>query len=422
MKLSTEAKVGTVSLIGLLLLALITVQLGEFTFGETGYPIHAVFKHVDGLAVGNLVRYAGVEVGRVQGVKVLPDGVNVRLLIYSGVQIPQGARFNISTDGLLGEKFVNIAPPPTADSFIQPNSTVQGENPHNLDQFIASAEKVLANLDRLIDSFNEVFGDPEVKAALKGTTLNAQEVTANLNQLSATLARLVENNEQDVQHMIKNLHEVSNSLRQTAERVDKLVAEVDNGGQTARDLREAIANIKSTSARVENMAASLEGVITDPQTAADLKATLHNAREVSAKANKILASVDSAETSVEMLYNRDADRYQSNALVKFNTSPRNFAVVGVTDIGEGNKANLQLGHGTEHLAGRVGVIDGEAGIGLDTKLGKQLKLSLDAYDPNDVRLKLRAKLQLAPDIHIVGQVDNLNEDNESTSLGISKSF
>ena len=65
MKLSSEAKVGSVVVIALALLAYIAVLLGGGTFGTDTYRVQAVFRQVDGLKEGCLVRYAGVHVGKV---------------------------------------------------------------------------------------------------------------------------------------------------------------------------------------------------------------------------------------------------------------------------------------------------------------------------------------------------------------------
>ncbi len=48
MKLSTEAKVGSVSVIALLFMAYMIVHLGSFNFGEKGYQVQAVFSQVNG--------------------------------------------------------------------------------------------------------------------------------------------------------------------------------------------------------------------------------------------------------------------------------------------------------------------------------------------------------------------------------------
>jgi phospholipid/cholesterol/gamma-HCH transport system substrate-binding protein len=425
MQLSTEAKVGAVTMIGLLLLAYMIMQLGAFTFGEKGYPIQAVFSQVGGLKEGNVVRYAGVEVGHVRDVQIGPDGVQVMLLINPGVNIPEGSKFSIGTDGLLGEKFINITPPPSTSGFLSPRSIVRGEETKGLEEMMASADKVLADLQKLLKSFNEVMGDESVKAAFKDTVQNAKDISANLKALSATLAHMAQNNEGDVTVMVSNLRDMSGSLRTVTARVDKMMADIDNDGQTAADLREAIENLKSTSLRVEKMATSLEGVVTDPETSKNIKETLRNARDVSEKANKMLIKAQevSTQANFEILYNTDSAKYRSNADVRINTSPRDFAVIGVSDIGDGSKTNLQIGKGNDQFASRAGVIDSKAGVGVDTKLGSQLRLSLDVYDPNDVRVKLRTQYQIGPDTFLVGQTDSLNKQAEkNTYVGLRRSF
>ncbi|HMM20905.1 MAG TPA: MlaD family protein [Selenomonadales bacterium] len=425
MNLSTEAKVGAVSLIGFLLLAFMVVQLGGFSFGDKGYPIKAVFSEVGGLKEGNAVRYAGVDVGRVESVRTSDQGVEVVLRINSDAKIPEGSKFTIGTDGLLGEKFISIVPPHSSSGYLAPNTVVKGENPQGLDQLISSADKVLGDIQKLVQSLNEVLGDEKVREAFKATAFNTRDMTARLSELSATLARMAQNNEQDVNIMVGNLRAMSESLRDVAARVDRMVANVDNNGQTATDMREAIHNLKVTSERVEKMAASLEGTVTDPETSRNITETLRNARSVSEKANKMLTKVESVsvETGFEVLYNGHSGNYRSNADVRINTSPTDFAIVGASNIGEKTKANFQIGRGNGNMAGRMGIIDGKAGVGTDINMSKQMRLSLDVYDPNDVRVRLRSQYELAPDTFLVGQTDSLNKQpGDNTYFGIRRAF
>ena len=425
MNVTTEAKVGAVTLIALLLLGFMVVHIGGFSFGDKGYPVQAVFSQVGGLKEGNVVRYAGVDLGRVQQVHVIPEGVKVLLLINPDTKIPEGSHFTIGTDGLLGEKFINITPPAKSSGFLEPNTLVRGEEPQGLDTLISNADKVLADIQKLVQSLNDVIGDEKVKTALKETMLNSREITANLNRLSASLARMAESNEQDTHTMITNLAAMSESLRDVAGRVDNMLTNLDNNGQTAADVREMISNLKTTSNRVEKMAAALEGVVTDPESSRNIKDTLKNAREASEKANKMLNSVSNIETEVnaELLYNTDSGNYQSNAAVKISTSPKEFAVVGVTHIGENEKLNLQMGKKNGSFASRAGIMEGKAGIGFDANTDGPLKLSVDVYDPNDVRYKLRSEFKLAPDVYLVGQRTKPDSAGESGSyVGIRHTF
>ena len=425
MSLSTEAKVGSVSIIALLLLAYMIIHLGAFSFGDKGYQVQAVFSQVNGLKQGNVLRYAGVDVGYVKEIEVFPEGVKVTLMVNPGVKIPEGSTFRIGADGLVGEKHINITPPAQSKGFLQPNAVVRAEDAQGLEQIIAASDKVLAEIHELVKSLNEVLGDDKVKGAMKDTALNAKEMTHNLNVMSAALARMAHNNEGDINTMISNLSAMSGTLRDAAERVDIMMAGVDNDGKTVQDLRETILNIKNTSVRIEKMAAALDGVVTDPVTAKNLKETLNNAHSVSEKANKMLTQVESinVQTGVEALYNNKTGQYRTSADVRVNTSPKEFVIIGVTDIGDGSKGNFQIGKGSEELAGRAGVIDSKIGMGIDTKLGEKIKLSVDVYDPNDVRVKLRTQYQLASDTYIVGQTDNINkQDDKATYIGVRQNF
>ncbi|SCM83569.1 ABC-type transport system involved in resistance to organic solvents periplasmic component [uncultured Sporomusa sp.] len=423
--MNTEAKVGAITLAGLMLLAGMIVYLTGISFGEKGYPVQAVFNQVNGLKPGNLVRYAGVEIGTVADVRVLPEGVSAHIMLNPGVKIPVGSKITIGSDGLLGEKFINIVPPREVNGFLAPNAQVLGENPQGLDELMVSANEVLAEVKILVAALNDVVGDEKVRAALKETALNTRAVTANLERLTATLAGMAETNQVEVAAMVSNLKDMSVSLNSTAARVDKMLADVDNNGQTAEDLRETIAAFRQTSSRVERMAAALEGVVTDPDTASNLKDTLKNARDATSKANQMLTKVADIKTeaSVEAIYNPDKHEYQSNANFTINTSPRDFAVIGVTDIGEANKVNLQVGKSGSGFDQRIGLIESKAGVGMDAKLGSQLRMSLDVYDPNDVRVKLRTQYEVAPDTFLVGQTSNINKSDEKTSYyGVRRAF
>ncbi|MDF2873913.1 MAG: virulence factor Mce family protein [Sporomusa sp.] len=423
--MNTEAKVGAITLSGLILLAGMFVYLSGVSFGDKGYPIQAVFAQVSGLKPGNIVRYAGVEIGKVTDVKVLPDGVSADIMLNPGVKVPVGAALTIGSDGLLGEKYINIMPPREINGFLAPHAKIYGENPQGLDELMVSANQVLAEVKTLVKALNDVVADDKVKAALKETALNTREITANLNRLTATLAMLADTNQGEVTETVANLKAMSGSLKDTAARVDKMMASVDNDGKTAIELRETITALKQTSSRVEKMAAAMEGVVTDPETAKNVKETLKNARDASAKANKMLGKVADiqTETNVEALYNTDTHKYKSNADISISTSSRDFTVIGVSDIGEDSKLNLQMGKRGAVVNQRFGVIDSKAGVGVDAKMGNQLRMSLDVYDPNDVRVKLRTLYQVAPDTFIVGQSEDINKRDEQTSyFGIRRSF
>ena len=108
---SSEVKVGAITLGGAAILAAMITFLGTFSFGSDKYDITIDYPQVAGLMEGNMVRYAGVQVGTVKGLAVNEDGIEVTAEINDNVRIPQESTFSINSDGILGEKFVDIQPP-----------------------------------------------------------------------------------------------------------------------------------------------------------------------------------------------------------------------------------------------------------------------------------------------------------------------
>lgn len=419
MKLNAETKVGAVTLLGIALLVGIAVFYGAIRLGQTGYPLHVDFERVDGLKIGGQVRYAGVDVGRVLKLEVTEQGkARASLRIFAGNSIPVGSTFGIGSDGLLGEKFVNIAPPDKRETFLEPNEVVSGAPSQGMETLLSTADRLFNRLDKLAITLEGVFGDPNVQGSMKDTARNIDALTTALSRMAIT-------NEQNINAIASNLAVMSARLRDVAGRVDKMASSVDNDGKFAQDISETLANLRSASARIEKMASALEPVATDPETANNLKTTLKNAREVSEKTNRLINKVEKIKTEagIDLMYSGGAEKYRTNVDATIHTDERNFVHMGLSDIGESNRVNFQLGQQGQTFGGRVGVIEGKAGVGLDLKMGKNVKFSADAYDPNDFRLKLRSEFRIASDTYIVGESININKDAQRSSyVGVRRTF
>jgi phospholipid/cholesterol/gamma-HCH transport system substrate-binding protein len=93
-----------------LIWVLYMIGLKRSMFGST-FKISAPFYNVNGLMVGHNVRFAGIDVGTVANVDIVSDtSVNVTMLIEDNVKkfIKKNAVASIGTDGLMGNKLVNI--------------------------------------------------------------------------------------------------------------------------------------------------------------------------------------------------------------------------------------------------------------------------------------------------------------------------
>jgi phospholipid/cholesterol/gamma-HCH transport system substrate-binding protein len=78
----------------------------------TGYKLHASFDHIDGLNPGADVRIAGVKVGNVLDMRVDPKSflAEVTLSVSNNIRLPKDTAAEITSESLLGGKFLNLSP------------------------------------------------------------------------------------------------------------------------------------------------------------------------------------------------------------------------------------------------------------------------------------------------------------------------
>lgn len=112
-KYKIETIVGIFVFLGLLCIGYMTVKLGNVSFlTDDSYRITASFISVTGLRVGNPVNMLGIEVGKVE--KITMDQENqkavVKIKIREGIRIYDDAIASIKTEGVMGDKYVNIDP------------------------------------------------------------------------------------------------------------------------------------------------------------------------------------------------------------------------------------------------------------------------------------------------------------------------
>jgi phospholipid/cholesterol/gamma-HCH transport system substrate-binding protein len=110
-RFNLEVTVGLFVVLGLCALAYLSVRLGQLQVGRGNtYDLTAMFPTVAGLRESATVEVAGVQVGRVQDIKLVDYAAVVTLRLDKKVQLQDDAIASIRTRGLIGEKYVRITP------------------------------------------------------------------------------------------------------------------------------------------------------------------------------------------------------------------------------------------------------------------------------------------------------------------------
>jgi phospholipid/cholesterol/gamma-HCH transport system substrate-binding protein len=126
-------------------LSLVLLTAGIYFVGKkqqlfsTTFRITGVFKDVDGLLVGNNVRFSGITVGIVDDIAQISDTtVRVSMLINedSRKYMKKNVKAVIGSDGLMGNKILSLWPGPPGPGELQNNDKIETVQAVSMDDIL----------------------------------------------------------------------------------------------------------------------------------------------------------------------------------------------------------------------------------------------------------------------------------------------
>lgn len=138
-KYAQETIVGVFMIIGLLCVVYMAVNLGSVSlFGDNSYSLFARFNKVTGLRIGNPVNMLGLEIGKVAKFEMDQEDqvAIVELKINNGIKIYDDAIASIKTEGLIGDKYVDIDAGGGGDELAPGATIIDTESPVDLGELI----------------------------------------------------------------------------------------------------------------------------------------------------------------------------------------------------------------------------------------------------------------------------------------------
>ena len=194
-RVSLEIKVGFFIVFGILLLVFFLFTIGDIAnFLQPGYDLRVVFDSANGISTGSPVQYTGIEVGKVQDVRLVyplnqpTPKVELIARLPQYVKVRADDQASISTFGLLGEKYLAITPGPGQGKLLQSKDDLLiGEPTVSTEQVIERSNEVLTEFKRTLEGLNSLVGDPESQIYLKETLQEARDATRNWRILGERL-------------------------------------------------------------------------------------------------------------------------------------------------------------------------------------------------------------------------------------------
>lgn len=221
--------------------------IGNISFFADNYLVRAEFTDATGVLKGDLVKVAGVTVGKVTNFEVKNGNAVVTMEVEGELQIPDNATVEIKFRNLLGQRVINIERPdvPT-NQFLEDNDLIPvSQTVPPLDLSL-----VFNNLRPLIQSTNPEHINTVARAVLtifKGREEDLESTLQNLGEIAGTLTgggqrfnRLIT----DLDQLAKLLNNESGNIRVGVERFTELMEALADVTPT---LKRAIANLDTAS-------------------------------------------------------------------------------------------------------------------------------------------------------------------------------
>jgi phospholipid/cholesterol/gamma-HCH transport system substrate-binding protein len=451
-KLSAEAKVGLLVIVGSVLLLYMTFAVGKYQFGEKeGYTLQAAFDSVAGLDTKSAVRMAGVKIGLVEKVELEDSRAKVTVRIYPEVKIARGTEAMIKTMGLLGEKYVEFVPvtkgkpqqPSTAgESTYHDGERVQVTvSPSDVDKLINQLSSISDDIKQVTASLSQVFGTERGERSMEDILGDLRQTTANIKDFSTTL-------QIDGSEVVMRLNELVASLNGVVgENRDNLKVTMENVKEASKTAEMALASIENATRKIDHGEGTIGKLVNDESVYNNIDSAAKGISDYTSRIERMKTVVGfrseymfpESKSYVTLELKPKMDKYYilemtSDPFSNYNrtTTTTTPGSTVVTETYEDKfKFSLEFAKRWGNLAIRLGLIESTGGVGADYfAFDDRIKFSVDSWNYNskepgneNAHVKATANIGLGRTLFVNAGYDNaLNTKRASAFVGLGLRF
>ena len=201
MKNTIETRLGIfVAFIVLAAFAIMYI-LGGFEKFQRGMQVHALFKTAQELKLGDRVKMAGVEVGKVEKIELADGKVRVTMSVRASTPVKTDTTATIKFSGLMGQSFIALDFGTPTGVPITPDATLQTIEQPDLSVIMQKLDNVATGVENLTKSFTgdkieNLFGPltdfiKQNNAPLTATIANLRAMSGQIAEGKGTVGKLI---------------------------------------------------------------------------------------------------------------------------------------------------------------------------------------------------------------------------------------
>jgi len=298
---SQKIRLGIFVIISTLLLISLLYFIGskQNLFGKT-FKISAVFNNVNGLILGNNVRYSGINVGTVKNIVMINDtSICVDMVLENKIlkHIKSNAVAAISSDGLVGSMVINIVPEKGGALPLMPGDTIKSFSKISTSDMLSTlnttndnAALLTADLLKITTKINEGKGTLGMLISDEEMALNLKETTYNLKNASSSASVAI----YDLKNMIAKINydeSFAAVLLSDSISAIQLKSIITNLEKTSTEIDAVISNINDVVLAVKSGDGTMNYILNDTLLVKNIDTTMINLKEGSVLLNENLEAL-----------------------------------------------------------------------------------------------------------------------------------
>lgn len=330
-----ETRVGLFVLIALAVFGYMGFKIGAFRFDRGDYVQYILYFHdISGLSRKAAVKIAGVKVGWVEEVKLLP-GTETRAeaiaMVSMSFPLYQNAHAIVRQDGLLGPKYVDIVPGDALLRRLEAGDALQksGVDSVDLDDLFREFKEIAGNVREVTESFKDALAGPEGTYQLRNFISNMENAADKFSTVTNILERSFARNEDSIDAFLEigvNFRNVSDRLeskvfpafQESIEKISnvfdrdfgriarRVEATTETLEEAAAQARDGLRNISSVAEKIDEGKGLIGKLINEDETYRDLKVAVSGFKNYVSKLDRLQILFD---THFETMH-RPAENYR----------------------------------------------------------------------------------------------------------------
>jgi len=303
MKNSLETNLGIFVFLVILAAWAVVETLGGVDFFHPGYNVSAQFDTAQELKVGDSVKMAGVEIGRVEKIALADGKVAVTMKLHPGAVVKTDSKAVIKFTGLMGQNFVSVDFGSPSSPVAVEGALLETEEQPDLNAVMSKLDKATTGIENLTKSFT-----PDT-----------------INNLLGPLTDFMKQNSGNIGGAISNIENITGQIAGGQGTVGKLIYDqsfYDSAMSTVTNLQDTVTQVRQVVSGVSAGQGTLGKLVTDE--------TLYNSTTASmTNLNQILLKINQGNGTIGKLVN-DQEFYKN---AKLSLQKLDKAADGLEDTG-----------------------------------------------------------------------------------------